>query len=58
MNPTLYVVVITTTFLMCTSLLSDLFRWVYWTNRMMLIPTIPGAILIILGLVLSLNKQQ
>ncbi len=58
MNPTLYVVVLTTTFLMFASLLADLLRWVYFTNKMLLIPTIPSVILIIIGLILSLNKRQ
>ncbi len=58
MNLTLYVVVLTTTFLMLFSLLFDLFKFVSSTNRLLLLPLVPSTILIILGLVLSLNKRQ
>lgn len=57
MNLTLYVVVLTTTFLMLASLLVDLFNLVASTNRLLLLPLIPSTILIILGLVLSLRKK-
>jgi uncharacterized membrane protein YdcZ (DUF606 family) len=56
MNPTLYVVVLTTTFLMLASLIFDLFTWISITNRMLLIPLIPSTILIVLGLIISLKK--
>jgi hypothetical protein len=58
MNLTLYVVVLTTTFLMFASLLVDLFNFVFSTNRLMLLPLIPSTVLIILGLVLSLRKKE
>jgi uncharacterized membrane protein YdcZ (DUF606 family) len=57
MTPTLYVVVLTTTFLMLVSLLSDLFSWVYLTNKTLLIPIATSTILIIISLVLLLRNK-
>lgn len=57
MNPTLYVVVLTTTFLMLASLLIDLFNLVLSTNRLLLLPLVPSTVLIIVGLGLSLRKK-
>jgi uncharacterized membrane protein YdcZ (DUF606 family) len=56
MKPSIYIVVLTATTLMSSSLLVDGFKWVYSINRALAVPLTFSALLIFGGLFSILKK--
>jgi len=55
-KPSLYIITMTTTFLMVASLLADSLRWVYSINRVLTLPLAFSGILITFGLFYLIKK--